>query len=86
MINKDATQLQKAELLTSLTAALKEGNEEKMAKAFADYADAVQKSIIQEAAYATDTTDKAVLASRGLRQLTTKETKFYENLPDVCSC
>ena len=80
MTNKDTTQVKKAELLTSLTAALKEGNEEKMAQAFADYADAVQKSIIQEAAYKADTTDKAVLASRGLRQLTTKESKFYENL------
>ena len=80
MLNKDTAQVKKAELLTSLTAALKEGDEEKMAKAFADYAEMVQNSVIQEAVGITELTDQTVLASRGLRQLTEKETKYYENL------
>ena len=70
MLNKDTAQVKKAELLTSLTAALKEGDEEKMAKAFADYAEMVQNSVIQEAVGITELTDQTVLASRGLRQLT----------------
>ena len=80
MLNKATAQVKKAELLTSLTAALKEGDEEKMAKAFADYAEMVQNSVIQEAVGITELTDQTVLASRGLRQLTEKETKYYENL------
>lgn len=80
MTNKDTMQVKKAELLTSLTTALKEGDEEKMAKAFTDYAEMVQNSVVQEAVGITELTDQTVLASRGLRQLTEKETKYYENL------
>lgn len=80
MINADTKQFEKAQLCENLAKALNGGDEEAMAKAFAEFAESIQLKLIQEAATLEETTDKTVLASRGLRQLTGKETKFYNGL------
>lgn len=56
------------------------GNAEEMEQAFVDYANSVQESIVAEAQALRNSNDSAILAQRGIRQLTAKEEKFYNTL------
>lgn len=59
-----------------------QADEEAIAKAFAAYSNCVQQAIIEEARMSLEqtNTDKNVLASRGVRQLTSTEEKYYNKL------
>ena len=58
--------------------ALKSEDAEALAKVFADFANGIQESIISEARSIAQGADATVLASRGVRQLTSEETKYYQ--------
>lgn len=58
--------------------ALKEGSSEKFSQAFENFAESIAKNIREEYETLKDETDSKILASRGYRQLTSKEKKFYE--------
>lgn len=58
--------------------ALKSEDAEALAKVFADFANGIQESIITEARSIAQGADATVLASRGVRQLTSEETKYYQ--------
>jgi len=58
--------------------ALKSEDAEALAKVFADFANGIQESIISEAKSIAMGADATVLASRGVRQLTSEETKYYQ--------
>lgn len=83
MKNKDLIQKETAELMQKLTAALQEGNEANMAEAFTEFANGVQQAVIDEANLVRQSGDSSVLASRGVRQLTTAETEFYQKWIDA---
>ena len=80
MKSKDLILKEKTVLAKALIDAMKGENEEAAAKAFADFAESVQEDILESAKMYQQTQDAAILASRGVRQLTAKETKFYTDL------
>ena len=78
MKNPDLTKQKQQEVMQKLNDALKSGDEEVFAQAFTDFANGLQQSIIDEAKGVVANVDTTVLASRGVRQLTSKETEFYQ--------
>ena len=66
-----------------IVAAMKSGDETKMKEAWQAFHESVAEQVIRdfEAVQAAD--DKKLLAQRGYRQLTTKETKWYQKVIDA---
>lgn len=58
--------------------AIREGSEEKFVKAFEEFSDSIANNVRAEYEILKDETDSKVLAARGYRQLTSKETNFYQ--------
>lgn len=58
--------------------ALREGSAEKFSQAFGDFTEKIASDIREEYEMIKDETDSKILASRGYRQLTSKEKTFYE--------
>lgn len=78
MKNKDLLKQENMELMQTLSKALKEDDEEAMAEAFTQFATGVQERIMEEYGDLRQSRDAAVLASRGIRQLTSDEKEFYQ--------
>lgn len=70
----------KQELLNNLSMAMKENNEEALAQAFTEFADSVQQNVLDEFREYQQTADANILTQRGVRQLTSKEKTFYQNV------
>jgi len=83
MKNADLLKQENMQLMQSLSQALKDNNEDAMAEAFTQFADGVQERIMEEYGELRQTKDSAVLAARGIRQLTSEETKFYQAWADA---
>src|SRR5690625_346831 len=79
-MNPDRDESKKTEVMQKLNQALKDGDEEGFAQAFTDFANDLQQSVIQEARSITANVDTQILASRGVRQLTSEETKYYQKV------
>ena len=79
MLNKDLLQAKNSDLMKKLSEAIKNDDENSMAEAFETFAEGVQEVIIQEYSDLRGTNDTAILAQRGVRQLTSDERKFYES-------
>lgn len=78
MRNKDLMREENKELMQALSQALQADDEDAMAEAFAQFAAGVRGRIMEEYGELRQSRDAAVLASRGIRQLTTEEEKFYQ--------
>lgn len=78
MRNKDLLKQENMELMQALSKAMKEDDEEAMAEAFTQFASGVQERIMEEYGDLRQSQDAAVLASRGIRQLTSEEKAFYQ--------
>lgn len=63
--------------------ALKSNDEAQLTQAMGDFANAVVETVKQDFADLQESNDAAVLAQRGYRQLTRKETKWYEKLSNA---
>nr|DAM20935.1 MAG TPA: major capsid protein [Caudoviricetes sp.] len=85
MKSKDVVALTREELAKKFNEALKTNDPEQVAQAMADMADGIQTEILEKAQSmaAVDQLDAQALASRGLRQLTSSEKKYYEKLIDA---
>lgn len=83
MKNKDFLQQKRKAFAASLKAAFDEKDEAKMLSAFETYADDIQQSLLEAAQEVSQTADSAILARRGLRQLTSVEQKFYSNFSEA---
>lgn len=79
MKNKDLLKQENTKLMQALSTALTNNDENAMAEAFTQFADGVQQRIVEEYDDLRLSQDKNILASRGIRQLTSEETKFYQN-------
>lgn len=80
MKNLDVLQLEKAEIMNKLNAALKDGNEEGFAQAFTEFTEMIQNEVMEEAKGLVQSVDQSVLAGRGVRQLTSEENKYYQQV------
>lgn len=83
VMNRDMLQQQTAAVMASLTTALEKGDTEAAATAFQQFQENIVSNI--EAAFEQykDVTDTTVLASRGLRTLTSEETEWYQKFIDA---
>ena len=80
MKNLDVLQLKKAEIMNKLNQAMKDGNEEAFSQAFTEYTDMLQEAVMAEARGMVQAADNTILTGRGVRTLTSQETKYYEGL------
>lgn len=80
MLNLDNFNQRKTEIMNALASAVRSNDETAMQQAMTDWQNYLSESIIAEANGILGATDSNILASRGVRQLTSKEKKFYENL------
>ena len=80
MRNIDALNLKKSEIVAKLNQAMKDGDEEAFAQAFTEYTDILQEAVMAEAKGLIQSVDNQILAGRGVRALTSEETKFYQKL------
>ena len=79
MMNLDNIKAQKDELRNALAEAVRSADEGKIGTAMDNWMQFVSETVMAEAQGLVDATDRSVLAARGIRQLTAKETKFYED-------
>lgn len=68
------------ELKENLVQAFKSDDENAIAQAFATFADTVQQNVMEDFAAYQKTQDSAILAKRGVHQLTAEENKFYQGI------
>lgn len=68
------------EAAKQLAAAMQSGNESDIQQAWQVFSEGVASDIKDDIAELQQSTDKAIMQSRGYRQLTSKETKFYEKM------
>lgn len=82
MKSKDVQEMMNEKIKNEFHEALKSDDTEKMAQAFADFAESIQESVLEQAkdAAAVEQMDAAAMAARGLRMLTSEEKKYYEKL------
>lgn len=83
MLNKDLLQEKNKQLMQSLSEALKADDTDKMTECLQQFATGVEQRIIEEYADLRNNNDIAVLAQRGVRQLTSEEKEFYEKWADA---
>jgi len=82
--NLDRKENEKVQMQENISNALKEGDNDSVAKALTEMANGIQDSIIQEArnVVSEDVSDQRVLESRGVRSLTKEETSYYNAVID----
>ncbi|MCT8978303.1 phage major capsid protein [Clostridium sp. CX1] len=80
MKSKDLIQ---QELKDNLVQAFKSEDENAIAQAFANFADTVQQNVMEDFTSYQKTQDSAILAKRGIHQLTAEENKFYQSIIDA---
>jgi len=80
MKNLDTMQKEKTEILQRINAAVKDGDEEAFSQAFTAFTDLLQEAVMAEAKGLVQAADNHVLAGRGARALTSKETEYYSEL------
>lgn len=79
-MNPDQDIKTKEEFREQLRQALEAGDTEGFSKSFMDYMSNIEQSILREAKGYMTINDSNILSTRGVRQLTSKETKYYQRL------
>ena len=80
MKNLDLLAKQKAEIVAKINQAVKDGNEEAFSEAFVEYTDMLQEAVMAEARGLVAASDNQILSGRGVRALTSEETKYYQKI------
>lgn len=80
MKNIDQLKQQKAEIVSKINQAVKDGDEEAFSEAFLEYTEILQDAVMAEARGMVQAADNQVLAGRGIRALTSEETKYYQKI------
>lgn len=76
--NLDALKQRKDEIMNKLADSVRNNDTEAMSSAMTEWQQFVEERIMEQATGVVQATDRSILAARGVRQLTTEETKFYE--------
>ncbi len=80
MRNKDVLAMEKAKILQKMNEAIAENDQDKFAEAFEELSVNIQENILAEVDIIRQQADSAVLAARGIRQLTSEEKNYYEKV------
>lgn len=83
MINKDLLNATQLEITQKISNAAQNGNQEEFENGLQEMFQNIHDQIITEAASVQNTADVAVLAQRGVRQLTSEERSFYNTVIDA---
>ena len=83
MINKDLLNATQLEITQKISNAAQNGNQEEFENGLQEMFQNIHDQIIAEAASVQNTADVAVLAQRGVRQLTSEERSFYNTVIDA---
>lgn len=78
MNNLDQLQQKKNDILGRLAESIRNGNTEAMQQCMAEFGEFTRQQVLAEAQGVLSSVDSAVLAGRGVRQLTTGETRYYQ--------
>ena len=71
-------QKERTEILQRMSQAITENNSEAYVQAFNDLAASIQEAVRAEYEQAIQSNDASILAQRGVRQLTSEETQYYQ--------
>lgn len=77
MKNADTVDQEKAAIFARINEAVNANDEKAFTEAFSEWTKMVEDAVMAEARGYADAHDQRVLAGRGVRQLTSEETKFY---------
>lgn len=80
MFNLDKIQQKKTKILAAMSKAIKEQDDEAIKQSMNDWTDYVADSVISQAEQSAHIVDSAILAARGIRQLTSQEREYYNKL------
>lgn len=80
MKNKDVLAMEKAKILEKMNKAIMDNDSDAFAAAFEELSMNIQESVMAEADLFRQQGDVAILASRGIRQLTSEEKIYYEKV------
>lgn len=83
MLSKDLLKEENAKIMQKLTEAMQADDKDAMQQALTEFCNGVQQRVVEEAMQFSLSADREVLASRGIRQLTTEEKEFYQAWIDV---
>ncbi len=83
MSNLDDIQAKKVEIMQKLNNAIKDGNEESFTQAFTEFTEHMQEAVMAEAKGLVQAADTNVLIGRGVRQLTSGESNYYQQVIDA---
>ena len=78
--NLDKIEQRKIEIANNLAQSIRDNDEAAAQQAMKDLSEHITSQVMAKAEALAGVTDTAVLASRGVRQLTTKETEYYNKL------
>lgn len=79
-INMDKINERKTKIAAQLSAAIKANDETAMQAAMTDFSSFVAENITEQLTESASVVDSAILASRGIKQLTSKEKDYYEKM------
>lgn len=80
MKNLDVLEQEKMQIIQKMNEAVKADDPEAFQGAFVELCDQIQKNVLQQVENMVDATDTKVLSDRGVRQLTSKETVYYQKV------
>lgn len=83
MKNLDRVKQENETFRQKLAATVKDGDADAVAQAFGEFAQSIEQSILSDAQELMQCTDSTILASRGVRQLTSEENKYYQKVMDA---
>lgn len=83
MKSKDLRKQERAEILAKIQSAIEGNDAESFGQSFGEFAQLIQEDCLEEAKNLTASVDASILASRGVRQLTSEERSYYEKVIDA---
>lgn len=83
MKNLDKVKQENEKFRLALAEKVKGGDVDAVAQAFGEFAQNIEQSILADAQELMQCTDATILASRGVRQLTSEENKYYSKVIDA---
>lgn len=80
MKNKDILAMEKAKIVEKMNQAIKDDDAKAFSEAFTELCQKIEENVLEQARELLQEQDVTVLAQRGVRQLTSKETEYYEKV------
>ena len=80
MKNLDMLNQEKAKIVQKMNESIKKNDPEAFQAAFVELCEKIQESVLEQAREMIGETDRRILESRGVRQLTSKENEYYQKV------